>query len=560
MGVNLMDDREKKLTNYIDSLNQERQPKEHQLETAEMEELFQTVRMVRSLREPSMPETGYADKLANNINKQFFNENEVKKTAKKSIPKWLLGVVAAAAALIIVVNTILPLGETNIVYAMEQAFKEVKAYHGVLEVVVINEEGKTTTQSKVEVWRDKDGRYFVKGLAGAQKGLITANDGEKKWQLQPEQKEVDIFPAFPDPYSFTFEIGNEIEDAKHATSTKVVGEETVAGRPTVVMEVTPQGGSSYKVWIDKDTKMPLQKQTAMEFGLQYLARYENIDFTEAVPKELFAYNLPSGFKEINTNPEQFVIGLDEAEKIVGFIPLVPQKVLTTFIQDNIAVVNSTNAVRINYSTPDKQKKVMLLQKKATEQFKPATMAVLGKVNGNVAEVQSPIEAEAGVLQGGGAYAGVTDISSVRWQQDGYEYAVVGNTSLEELALFIKGISDGVVQLISKDQPLGKPQVDVPVDLEVEKGDQKNIDAGHAPWKLDPAFVAQVFVSLKVSPEGIQGEYPIKYEELKVVQNTGTEAAVEVIANDTPISKVYLKRLIRQDNTGVWTVVGYDPNQ
>ena len=104
----------------------------------------------------------------------------------------------------------------------------------------------------------------------------------------------------------------------------------------------------------------------------------------------------------------------------------------------------------------------------------------------------------------------------------------------------------------------KPQVKVPVDLEAEEGAQKNADAGHSPWKLDPAFVAQVFVSLKISPEGIQGEYPIKYEELKIVQNTGKEVIIDVSGSNTPIKRVYLKRLVRQDNTGIWTVVGYDP--
>ncbi|AUI35654.1 hypothetical protein CWI35_03175 [[Bacillus] caldolyticus] len=37
-----------------------------------------------------------------------------------------------------------------------------------------------------------------------------------------------------------------------------------------------------------------------------------------------------------------------------------------------------------------------------------------------------------------------------------------------------------------------------------------------------------------------------------------EAIVEVDAHNTPIKRVYLKRLIRQDATGIWTVVGYDP--
>lgn len=56
---------------------------------------------------------------------------------------------------------------------------------------------------------------------------------------------------------------------------------------------------------------------------------------------------------------------------------------------------------------------------------------------------------------------------------------------------------------------------------------------------------------------IQGDYPVKYEELKILKNDGKDAVIEVGGNVTPIKKVYLKRLVRQDSTGIWTVVGYD---
>lgn len=103
-----------------------------------------------------------------------------------------------------------------------------------------------------------------------------------------------------------------------------------------------------------------------------------------------------------------------------------------------------------------------------------------------------------------------------------------------------------------------PKVEVPVNLKIEENSQKSVDEGHSPWRLDPVFVAQVFVSLKIHPEGIKGDYPIKYEELKILKVNEKETVVEVIASKTPIKRVYLKRLIRQDDTGIWTVVGYDP--
>jgi len=103
----------------------------------------------------------------------------------------------------------------------------------------------------------------------------------------------------------------------------------------------------------------------------------------------------------------------------------------------------------------------------------------------------------------------------------------------------------------------EPQIKVPINLEIEKEAQKSVDEGHSPWKLDPVFVAQVFVSLQVSPEGITGDYPIKDKELKIILSSGVETIVEVNSNKTNIKKIYLKKLIKQDSTGIWTVVGYD---
>ncbi|MCG7345884.1 hypothetical protein MHZ92_17365 [Sporosarcina sp. ACRSL] len=102
-----------------------------------------------------------------------------------------------------------------------------------------------------------------------------------------------------------------------------------------------------------------------------------------------------------------------------------------------------------------------------------------------------------------------------------------------------------------------PEIEVPYDLDVVENTQKSVDAGHSPWNLDPGFVAQVFASLQLSPEGIVGEYPIAYEELKVLQQTTSDAIVEVNSDKSAIAAIYLKRLVRQDDTGIWTVVGYD---
>lgn len=554
-----MDMKEKKLSDYIDSLNAEQKPEQsgHTDDSPELAELLETVKTVRSLREPSMPAEDYPKKLAGAVHKQLVKSRHAKKRKRM----WLAGAAAAAVfTAAILIGLLTSFNGSNMVYAMEAAYRNVKAYHGFLQIEETNGAGRTTVQAKLEVWADSQGRYYVKGLEGAYGGLLTVNNGQSKWQVLPHQKQVRLFPAFPDPYRFGFDLGKEIDAAGNAISTKTVGEETVAGRAASILEVTPQGGSPYRIWVDKETNLPIQKQYAMQNSIQYSLTYTNIEFKSSIPEELINFKTPSGYTTITENPELIVKDLEEAAAIVGFTPKMPQDLPDGFSLDSIAVSAENKLVKLYYASSDKQTEAVFLQKKATEKFDPAPTAVLGKIGSSVAEIQSPVQSATGILAGG-PYAGITDISSIRWQQDGFEYAVTGDASLQQLSALAAGISNNPVEMpLSEEQDRFKPQIEVPVDLEVERNEQKSADAGHSAWRLDPVFTAQVFASLKLSPGGITGDYPIKTEDLKITQNTGNTAIIEISGDITPVSKIYLKRLVRQDATGIWTVVGYDPKK
>jgi len=506
-----------------------------------------------------MPDPDYPKKLARSVQKKLSQDSSAKN--RKKI--WIASTAGIAAVIIIVfmLNFILPFNKADIVYAMEEAFQDIDAYHGLIEVVQTNAEGKSFLQSKLEVWANKEGQYYIKGLEGPMENLVTVNNGEQKWQLRPDSKEVYIFPAFPDPYTFTFELGNEIEEAKNALSTKIIGEDTIAGRETYIVEVTPDGGTPYKIWINEETNLPLQKQYGIHNALQYTITYTQIEFSNSIPEELITYHIPEGFKEINTNPEQLVNNIEEAQEILGFNVQIPENLPNGYVLDSIAVVSNAKLLKVYYTAESNNgdAKVVVIQGQSANELKPASTAILGKIGDSIAEIQAPIHEDLGVLGGSGAYAGLTDITSIRWQKDGFEYAVVSNASLENLTAFVKSLTGNQVEIPSSPkEESNKPKVEVPVDLAVEENTQKSVDGGSSPWRLDPTFVAQVFVSLEMSPEGITGEYPIALEDLTVVENTGTEAIVEVSGNNTPIKRVYLKRLVRQDSTGIWTVVGYDP--
>ncbi len=557
--------KEKRLSKYIDHLNKEEIPKEHRNlpRDTEYEGLMDTVRRIKRLKDPVLPGREFEDRLIiaatgrdqRGISKEAAAENHDNASARRGgkhrpvmLRRMLITASAiAAAVLILITATDLPIGshQASIVKAMEQAMEEVGAYHGILEVTETNGLGETVVQARKEVWADRQGNYWLKELAGYQKDMITANNGDVRWQLRPEEKVVYLFPAFPDPYRFTFELGKEVEEAKSALSVKKAGEETIAGREAIILEITPDGGDTYRLWVDEETDLPLQRQSSMQNALQMKVTYTELGFMEEIPAELLQYSMPVGYSEIETDPEQVLSTMEEAGEAAGFLPVIPEGLPENYELSRISYLSNSEAIQLTFQSKENSKTVVILQAKAEDDLKPDPMAMLGAVGGEQAEILQNFLGQAGV-------------TSIRWLEGDMEYRIYGNLHPEELGGFIKTVSQGELILPSDEKKSDKPQIEVPYDLEAEQNDQKSVDAGHSPWKLDPAFVAQVYANILISPEGIIGDYKIPYEAVKIIENNGISAIAEIDSKDTIAQRVYMKRLVRQDDTGIWTVVGYDP--
>ena len=113
------------------------------------------------------------------------------------------------------------------------------------------------------------------------------------------------------------------------------------------------------------------------------------------------------------------------------------------------------------------------------------------------------------------------------------------------------------KVVDASEPVQKTntRVNVNVDMEKVKNDQVQVDGGHSPWQLDPVFVASVFVNTGLgSGKMNQNEVP----DSAFVLSKKTEAEAVVKVNAGPVKQVYLKRLVEQNEKGIWTVIGYDP--
>ncbi len=141
---------------------------------------------------------------------------------------------------------------------------------------------------------------------------------------------------------------------------------------------------------------------------------------------------------------------------------------------------------------------------------------------------------------------------LRWLQDGIEIQVEGPQRVD----LARQIAPDLTLPDASQNLADQAQVPVAVDMAISQADQQQVDRGSSPWQLDPLQVSLTFVNLKVSPVGMVGEPEIGPTAFELVVNNGVEAVVEVTSG--PVKKVYLKRLVRQDETGIWSVVGYDP--
>ncbi|KLU62559.1 hypothetical protein CEB3_c10800 [Peptococcaceae bacterium CEB3] len=492
---------EQELDEFIDSLNMEHRPvASRDPDTAELQSL---VRMVKGLRGDAEPSREFVRNLARKLPEPYSTGRK----HRRVILPWA----ALVAGLLAVVILLAPwsFGGNDPVQAMEQTVSKLQSYHGVLEKITTNATGRSQVFQRLEIW-SQGNHYAVR----AQDGSMTVNNGKEHWQVDPKDKEVILLPLYPDQRAFDLR-----EEAAKAVRYphKTVGRDPVAGRSAERIEISPPGGLPYFLWVDSETHLPVRLQTAMQNAVQTTYTFISFEPNVSVPASVFAYKPPQGYKIVDRNYGQTVANPAEAEKISGITPLEPKKKPQEIYARAKRVVFAYGDTVVSETVPDAP-------------FVLSPGASLGQADGGQLEVLK---------------------DSLRWRQSGLEIKAEGPQALELAGQLTK------ITLPQAKPGAGKAaEVQVPVDLAVVKNNQKQVDAGSSPWQLDPLQVAQTFVALKMSPGGIKGNPPIAYSSLKLVVNTGVEAVVRV--DKGPIRTVYLKRLVRQDATGIWTVVGYDP--
>ena len=124
--------------------------------------------------------------------------------------------------------------------------------------------------------------------------------------MRPQEQEVALLPVLHDPVRQGFDLRDEAERALSYPH-QVVGSELVAGRQASKMQISPPGGLEYYLWIDKETNLPLQLQTAMQNALQTTYTFASFEANAQIDPVIFDYRVPPGFKVVDADPDSLLI-------------------------------------------------------------------------------------------------------------------------------------------------------------------------------------------------------------------------------------------------------------
>jgi|SRR5680860_414527 len=489
------------LDEFINALNQERRPNESNNE--DIAELQSLTRKIKNLRTPL--------EQSEEFSRQLFQKIQI--PPKKDIPrKRFLPWSALVASILVGVFLISPWShpDKDIVLAMEQTVQKLQNYHGTLEKVSTNEAGESQVLQRIEIWSEGN-KYATRN----EDGIVTVNNGERRWKSQPKSKEITLLPIYLDPHDFDLqEEATKAQQYPH----KIVGQDSIAGHSTTRLEIDPPGGLPYYLWIDPRTHMPVQLQTAMQKSIQTTYTFVTLETNTEIPISTFNYNPPVGYQIVDQNQDKPVTTLAKAIEVSGLTPReLSEKPKRIFASPYRIVLDFEDTI--------------VTESLLTTPFVISPLATLGQAAGGPLEVLP---------------------DSLRWQQNDLEIQVQGQRA-EELAKQLA--PDMVIPQGNQILP-NQPSVKVAIDMDIVKNNQQQVDSGSSPWQLDPMQVAFTFAALQISPSGINGTPPLDYDSLKVSTNTGTDAVIQI--SEGPVKTVYVKRLIRQDQSGIWTVVGYDP--
>jgi outer membrane lipoprotein-sorting protein len=505
---------EDRLATQMDALRSERRPAEP-LDEDEAE-LLATARAVKWLRKPADPSLDFVRRMAEGAPRPAAGSGSGGSGARSRsrLRRWLaIPTAAAVAAAVIIGSTFLPVrGRLSVVQAMEQTVAKIDSYHAVVEHRFQGPDPTKVDIQTEEIWYQGDQYAWNNGMREE-----TISNGEREWRVNHDQKYVQYgFPLTPKLLPFQPE--NLLKSVLNQPYT-IEGAEQIAGRQASRVRFEVPNLKAYHMWIDNETKLPLQIEMQHWGGTVSTETYKTFQLNLTIDPAHFTYQAPDGYTV--SDEGRRVASIAEAAAAVGFQPAVPGEA------PRLIVVQG-DQVRMGFGDVEIDEGPQHQTSAHTGPFALDQRTDYGWTGA------VPVRAVAG--------------QHFWWHQNGVELEIHGSDRALDVARQIA--PDLSVPYEPYSNPYLVSLIDNPVKVDMDAALAAEIEhaenlSTHGDRTL-PVPVAMRFVG---------GMAAVSESAFHEAGNNGAEAIVAI--SEGPVSKVYLRRVARQDERGLWWVIGYD---
>lgn len=419
--------------------------------------------------------------------------------AKRSLTRWVA--TAAVAAVVTLVAMFLPLapGQRDLVLAMEQAVAQLTSFHGVIETHSTHPMAKGV---RLEVWWDGD-KYVENRPAWRE-----ISDGQQKWIIFEKEKQVTLRVPIGGS-RHVYDLRGMADWAKR-NPYKVTGEEEVLDRKTTRIEGAFPDGRPFAIWIDHETSLPIKFQHTWQNGITATIAYVTFEVNPKLDPSLFTFQIPEGWSVVQD--QVAVASVEEAAAQLGFTPF-------TIDEKPQRLALSKGGIILDYGD------TQIWQKRPDIPFHVdvSDVAMVGAAAGGLA---------------------VIDEEAALWEQGGLLVSVYGDRWLE---LGRKIAPDLTPPDTSKDLA-AQAEVKVEVSRPEAEALQARADRGE---KVTNRVLEELVYEVLGQTDETRVARPIP----RMSAGNGRQAVVEM--ENGLYKRLYFERVVRNDITGLWFLVGYD---
>ncbi len=188
-----------------------------------------------------------------------------------------------------------------------------------------------------------------------QAGIVTVCNGENVWVYDPANDAVITdSPESTDTSAVDYtgipaiDYTSFISGMLNESHVSIGGLERIDDRDAYIISMVQKDNSSKggpvidgKMWIDKETWMPVKIEMARDDGYQVIVEYQNFKVNTGISDEEFEFEIPEGANVFDLRRRPVKMTFEEAQDISEFEMLVPSYIPEGYEPDNVQFSNDS---------------------------------------------------------------------------------------------------------------------------------------------------------------------------------------------------------------------------